>query len=326
MSNLRTAAEQALQYRKKPVVIEAFQMTRERRKDNRDWPAWLNEAWCKPFDEVGAVSCEDYPNSVSLTDRLVIRTLEGVMTVGWDDWIIRGVAGELYACKPDIFAATYESVALAAEQPQPEANDADTDQPAVLVTLIRHALSGNTGGVRAYAALIADRMDATRPDAAKYLRRALAGDDGERVYLAAPPPAAPQPEAQPVAVVTECEACFTPDVCQLRGKCDHYSTDWLRVAPPPAAPQAEAPSQFARGIDAAARFVEKRLADYDAEHGSTDSDTGAREYPGTGDEYVCELAEIAEAIRGLAPPPAAPAPSGWIACSERIAKGANDFE
>jgi hypothetical protein len=121
MSNLRTAAEQALQYRKKPVVIEAFQMTRERRKDNRDWPAWLNEAWCKPFDEVGAVSCEDYPNSVSLTDRLVIRTLEGVMTVGWDDWIIRGVAGELYACKPDIFAATYESVALAAEQPQPEA-------------------------------------------------------------------------------------------------------------------------------------------------------------------------------------------------------------
>lgn len=96
------------EYRKKPVVIEAFQMTRERRRDNRDWPAWLNEAWGKSFDEIGAVSCEDYPNSVSLTDRLVIRTLEGVMTVGWDDWIIRGVKGELYACKPDIFAATYE--------------------------------------------------------------------------------------------------------------------------------------------------------------------------------------------------------------------------
>ncbi len=98
-------------------------------------------------------------------------------------------------------------------------------------------------------------------------------------------------------------------------------------APPPSAPEpSEAEVEFARGIDAAARFVEKRLADYDAAHGSTDSDTGAREYPGTGDEYVCELAEIAEAIRGLAPPPAAPAPSGWIACSERIAKGANDFE
>ena len=47
----------------------------------------------------------------------------------------------------------------------------------------------------------------------------------------------PQPEAQPVAVVTECEACFTPDVCQLRGTCDYYSAEWLRVAPPPAAPE-----------------------------------------------------------------------------------------
>ncbi len=71
----------------------------------------------------------------------------------------------------------------------------------------------------------------------------------------------------------------------------------------------EAEVEFARGIDAAARLVEQRLADYDAEHGSTDSDTGAREYPGTGDEYVYELTEIAEAIRGLAPPPAAPEPS-----------------
>lgn len=58
------------------------------------------------------------------------------------------------------------------------------------------------------------------------------------------PPAAPQPEAQPVAVVTECEACFTPDVCQLRGKCDHYSTDWLRVALAAEQPQPEAVSEW----------------------------------------------------------------------------------
>lgn len=63
-----------------------------------------------------------------------------------------------------------------------------------------------------------------------------AGDLDRLIARTAPPPSAPQPEAQPVAVVTECEACFTPDVCQLRGKCDHYSTDWLRVAPPPSAP------------------------------------------------------------------------------------------
>ena len=38
---------------------------------------------------------------------------------------------------------------------------------------------------------------------------------------------------EPVASVTECEACFTPDVCQLRGTCDHYAAERLRVAAPP---------------------------------------------------------------------------------------------
>lgn len=95
------------QFRKKPVVIEAFQMTKARRESNAEWPNWLHMAWNLPFSEEGAVSCEDFPNSKG-TDRLVIRTKEGVMTVGWNDFIIQGVQGELYACKPDIFAATYE--------------------------------------------------------------------------------------------------------------------------------------------------------------------------------------------------------------------------
>ena len=42
-----------------------------------------------------------------------------------------------------------------------------------------------------------------------------------------------QEQAEPVATVTECEACFTPDVCRLRGACDHYSAQKLRVAHPP---------------------------------------------------------------------------------------------
>ena len=96
-----------MKFRKKPIVIEAFQMTRERRTDNTDWPEWLNEAWNRPWSQVGAVSSEDFPNGGK--DRLLIHTMEGEMTVGWDDWIIQGVKGELYACKPDIFAATYES-------------------------------------------------------------------------------------------------------------------------------------------------------------------------------------------------------------------------
>jgi hypothetical protein len=98
-----------MKYRKLPVEIEAFQMTKERRQDNSEWPEWLNKAWNKDCGEVGAVSCEDYPNSNG-TDRLAIKTLEGWMTVSWNDYIIQGVQGELYACKPDIFEATYEKV------------------------------------------------------------------------------------------------------------------------------------------------------------------------------------------------------------------------
>jgi hypothetical protein len=82
-------------------------MTRERRGDNSEWPSWLNEAWNKRWEEANAVSSQEAPNSDG-TDPLVIRTLEGIHYVGWGDWIIRGVKGELYPCKPDIFDATYD--------------------------------------------------------------------------------------------------------------------------------------------------------------------------------------------------------------------------
>lgn len=91
-------------YRKKPVVIEAFQMTLERRNDNRDWPEWLNRAWNMEPGE-GAIYID--PDDTD-RQRLCIGTLEGVHRVAWGDWIIRGVKGEIYPCKPDIFAATYE--------------------------------------------------------------------------------------------------------------------------------------------------------------------------------------------------------------------------
>jgi hypothetical protein len=96
-----------LQYRKKPVVIEAFQMTRERRNDNSDWPAWLNDAWKGEPNKPGTVQ-RTMPFDENPTDELEIMTLEGIHRVNWGDWIIRGVQGELYPCKPEIFAATYE--------------------------------------------------------------------------------------------------------------------------------------------------------------------------------------------------------------------------
>lgn len=98
-----------LKFKKKPIEVEAFQMTQERRMDNQDWPVWLHDAWQKGQGEVGAVFPADYPFSDG-TDELKIHTPEGEMRVSFGDWIIRGVKGELYPCKPDIFEATYEAV------------------------------------------------------------------------------------------------------------------------------------------------------------------------------------------------------------------------
>lgn len=90
-------------YRKKPVIIEAFQMTKERHESNVDWPEWLHRAWNFASDETGAVY-------VVATEGFYVATLEGAMKINVDDYIIRGIKGELYPCKPDIFRATYEPV------------------------------------------------------------------------------------------------------------------------------------------------------------------------------------------------------------------------
>ncbi len=92
-------------FRKLPVEIEAFQMTPGRRIDNRNWPEWLNAAWNMERGEVGSV----YPTEEGTGDQTIsIGTLEGEHLVSWGDFIIQGVQGELYPCKPDIFEATYE--------------------------------------------------------------------------------------------------------------------------------------------------------------------------------------------------------------------------
>lgn len=80
----------ANKYRKKPVVIEAFEY---RSGEQRD------EVAQDVID--GNVR---YPED----GTMLIRTLEGEMLARPGDWIIRGVNGELYPCKPDIFAKTYE--------------------------------------------------------------------------------------------------------------------------------------------------------------------------------------------------------------------------
>lgn len=99
-------------YRKKPIVIEAFQMTLERRWDNSEWPNWLNEAWQREPGENAIWIDPDAPISRGRksADQLVCGTLEGVHRITFGDWIIKGVEGEIYLCKPAIFEQTYEAV------------------------------------------------------------------------------------------------------------------------------------------------------------------------------------------------------------------------
>ena len=98
-----------MRYRKKPIVIEAFCMTRATREDNRDWPVWLDKAWNKPPGLPGSLWTATYTMTDGWSD-LRIGTLEGVMAVGWGDYIIQGVKGEIYPCKAAIFHMTYEEV------------------------------------------------------------------------------------------------------------------------------------------------------------------------------------------------------------------------
>jgi hypothetical protein len=79
-----------MRFRKRPVEVEAVQWT----GDNAD--------------EIERFAGDAYETWLPSVDKVAICTLEGEMTASVGDWIIRGVQGEFYPCKPDIFEATYE--------------------------------------------------------------------------------------------------------------------------------------------------------------------------------------------------------------------------
>ncbi len=103
-----------MKYRKKSIVIEAFQMTLERRWDNSEWPEWLHIAWNGGKGEGCLWPDPDKPDADGYESaaELVLGTLNGVACLEEGEWILRGVTGELYPCKPDIFEQTYEPVNL----------------------------------------------------------------------------------------------------------------------------------------------------------------------------------------------------------------------
>lgn len=85
-------------FRKKPVIIDAVQITN----------ATFDTAHPNPEH---LTSTDDRRITYDPVERCVfIKTLEGVMRGDLGDWLITGVKGEVYPCKPDIFAATYEPV------------------------------------------------------------------------------------------------------------------------------------------------------------------------------------------------------------------------
>lgn len=85
-------------FRKKPVVIDAVLFD------------GTPKGAVKVFEVFSIPEAKFVPDRDLRTGVITIPTLEGVITASCGDWIIKGVKGEFYPCKPDIFAATYEVV------------------------------------------------------------------------------------------------------------------------------------------------------------------------------------------------------------------------
>jgi hypothetical protein len=99
-----------MKYRKRPVVIEAVKIVyAEMLSDGpecspfQEQPEWLKEAVENGVLSLSTKGARDY----AVVD---VNTLEGIMEATPGDMLIRGIKGELYPCKPDIFKATYELV------------------------------------------------------------------------------------------------------------------------------------------------------------------------------------------------------------------------
>jgi hypothetical protein len=93
------------QFRKKPVVIEAWTVEEINAAFARDY--WSGLPYCirEAYGKGGWV-----PGALRNGRGIFVPTLEGSVFAAPGDWIIRGVAGEFYPIKPDIFEATYEPV------------------------------------------------------------------------------------------------------------------------------------------------------------------------------------------------------------------------
>lgn len=97
-----------MKFMKKPRIIEAIQYDGTNDQEIERWSG--GKVYASPVLEPTPTN----PRG----NYLQIKTLEGMMTAIYADWIIKGIKGEFYPCKPDIFAETYEPV-----NPQPKGTE-----------------------------------------------------------------------------------------------------------------------------------------------------------------------------------------------------------
>lgn len=90
-----------MKYRKRPVVIDAFKLGTD------SFPDWFSDKVTDRTVTLRGTSDGFYDGHDVNAD---VKTLEGVMHANYGDYVIRGIAGELYPCKPDVFVATYEPI------------------------------------------------------------------------------------------------------------------------------------------------------------------------------------------------------------------------
>lgn len=95
-----------MKYRKKPIEIEAIQLAKDNIIEVMHFIGISTSTPCEKAED----ALEMYVKEIVPKEGLKIKTLEGTMKASIGDYIIKGVNGEFYPCKPDIFVKTYELV------------------------------------------------------------------------------------------------------------------------------------------------------------------------------------------------------------------------
>lgn len=95
-------------YRKKPVIIEAYHIKDLSYESVKECLEFMGQQVKTHKGFVVEQPFDNYMQIVCKTGGINIETLEGTMLANEGDYIIKGVSGELYPCKPDIFEKTYE--------------------------------------------------------------------------------------------------------------------------------------------------------------------------------------------------------------------------